>query len=293
MVKIWAQVEKISQRSIPDLSRALDHGLEVGCNGALLLWPASQYLHRRSMLLWHLFLYLCLYVGGAGNDGRGLCHLHKRLTQFHIFSSVVNGGVFNPPSNTSAPHQCGGHKDSSVWSTVGLWRRVFAAGEDVGVEIAFNDLIVQSGGTGGVFWASRRMWMCRSTDLTPTVTQPSLFKFHGVLKTLLFQSQILNQLCYVLQSSWVIARVKSHISMTTTTANPNNVGGFGGRDHWTDLPESRPCAPKDPPPSHHHHTARVTFNVCERLGCCRCGETEEHTQNECWHETTSYCSQLH
>lgn len=52
-------------------------------------------------------------MGGAGNDGWGLCHIHKRLTQFPIFSSVVTGVC----SNRSAAHLPTRQRHSSVATT--------------------------------------------------------------------------------------------------------------------------------------------------------------------------------
>lgn len=113
---------KRSQRSIPVtqwLSRALEHGSESGCNVASR--SASQHLRESNALLLHLYLCPCLHVGGAGNDGRGLCCVHKRLPQIHIFSSVVTV----VPSSAHLPTRQRrtsvlDHKGSSVWSTVGL-----------------------------------------------------------------------------------------------------------------------------------------------------------------------------
>lgn len=107
-------------------------------------------------------VFMPVFVCGWGRKWRAgpLPYSQTAHSVSHIFL-CGHGSVFKPvccpPTDTSASHQCGDHKDSSVWSTVGLWRRVFAAGEEMGVELTFNDLIVQSGGTGGVFWATYRM----------------------------------------------------------------------------------------------------------------------------------------
>lgn len=125
------------------------------CDEMILL----QYLQRTNMLLWQRPLFL--YVGGVGNDRRGHCPVHNWLTQFYRVFLCGHGGVFKPaccrPTNTSASRHRGDHKDFSVWNTVGLWRWVFVAVEEVGVELTPNDLHIQSGGTGLIFWATCQM----------------------------------------------------------------------------------------------------------------------------------------
>ena len=70
-------------------------------------------------------MYLCL--GGVGSDGWGIYCIHKWLSEFPMFSSVVKVVHSSRPaalptsSSPSCKHGC--HKESSVWSTEGLWRR--------------------------------------------------------------------------------------------------------------------------------------------------------------------------
>lgn len=103
-----------------------------------------------------------VFVCGWGREWQaGSLACSQLLTQFYRVFLCGRGGVFKPaccrPTNTSASRHRGDHKDFSVWNTVGLWRWVFVVGEEVGVELTPNDLHVQSGGTGLIFWATRQM----------------------------------------------------------------------------------------------------------------------------------------
>lgn len=183
-----------------------------------------------------------------------------------------HGGVFKlvccPPADASASHQCGSHKDFSVWSTVGVWRQVFVAGEGVGVEPTFNDLIVQSGAIG---FLSNPSGVDVQVQWPPQWHSLHYSNFMGCSKHYYYSKAEFWTSCFT------ILTPKPHFTVQQGNCKRKELYlhdddcWIRESEHWwwirrqrslnRSACENAPCAP--------HRPHRVTVHVCERVWTSR------------------------